>query len=60
MMQNQTEGRLVDAANLFHQNDSSKTQQTTACDGKVLFIEPRTIRHQERVIDLFHILFRRA
>jgi hypothetical protein len=28
--------------------------------GKTLIMEPRTIRHQERVEDLFYLLFRRT
>jgi hypothetical protein len=61
-MQNENQGRIIDMAQVFlrsaqanGKNNSGKLQA-----GKTLILEPRTIRHQERVEDLFYLLFRRT
>ncbi|HMV36467.1 MAG TPA: hypothetical protein PKW28_15750 [Turneriella sp.] len=61
-MQNENHGRIIDMAKAFTpavraQNANNSTGRQ---DGKALIMEPRTIRHQERVEDLFYLLFRRT
>jgi hypothetical protein len=61
-MQNENHGRIIDMATAFQsaqrvQNAMSTTERQA---GKTLIMEPRTIRHQERVEDLFYLLFRRT
>ncbi len=60
-MQNENHGRVIDMATAF--NAPARASNTTTTDrqaGKTLIMEPRTIRHQERVEDLFYLLFRRT
>jgi hypothetical protein len=62
LMQNENHGRIIDMATAFQsaqrvQNAMSTTERQA---GKTLIMEPRTIRHQERVEDLFYLLFRRT
>lgn len=60
-MQNENRGRVIDMATAF--NALARASKTTTTDrqaGKTLIMEPRTIRHQERVEDLFYLLFRRT
>jgi hypothetical protein len=61
-MQNENHGRIIDITAAFApsrrvQSPSSIRKQQA---GKALIMEPRTIRHQERVEDLFYLLFRRS
>lgn len=59
-MQNENQGRVLDMAAVFASLPQKPNTSATGRDGKTLFIEPRTIRHQERVVDLFYLLFRRT
>ena len=60
-MEQTNEGRLIS----FCQAQDQKSTLTEASrdrkpTGRALILEPRTIRHQERVEDLFYLLFRRT
>lgn len=61
-MQNENHGRIIDMATAFAppHRVQSPTSTTERQAGKALIMEPRTIRHQERVEDLFYLLFRRT
>lgn len=62
-MQNENQGRLIDISAMLAQprKAGNHTNTTaTAGTGQALILEPRTIRHQERVEDLFYLLFRRT
>jgi len=41
-------------------DSSTSVEQVFKPQSKVIFIEPRPIRHQERVEDLFQVLFKRG
>jgi hypothetical protein len=64
-MDHTNEGRLIEFAGALKQlqmrsapaaTAATKTHTTT----NALIMEPRTIRHQERVEDLFYLLFKRT
>ncbi len=62
-MQNDVHGKLIAFSRVLgpgqgskHTTDFAVTQKA----GQALILEPRTIRHQERVEDLFYLLFRRT
>lgn len=58
-MQNDVTGKLIEFTRGYSaQSQSPNNTQKTA--GQTLILEPRTIRHQERVEDLFYLLFRRT
>ncbi len=61
-MQNEHHGRVIDMAKAFRPaaREQKATHSSGRQDGKALLMEPRTIRHQERVEDLFYLLFRRT
>lgn len=57
-MQNENQGRLIDISAMLAQ--TPRNTSTATGTGQALILEPRTIRHQERVEDLFYLLFRRT
>jgi hypothetical protein len=62
-MQQSNEGRLIHfAAALNNLNTTGSTSLAAQIDGKgqTLLMEPRSVRHQERVEDLFYLLFKRT
>lgn len=62
-MYNETSGRVIDfSAILTQTQQNSKPARSSECRraGEAILLEPRTIRHQERVEDLFYLLFKRT
>lgn len=61
-MQHENYGRIIRMTMPFPepQRVQSATSTSDHRAGTALIMEPRTIRHQERVEDLFYLLFRRA
>jgi hypothetical protein len=61
-MQNENYGRIIDITKAFSPAVPGQKANTSTSnrDGRALIMEPRTIRHQERVEDLFYLLFRRT
>ncbi len=62
-MYNETSGRVIDfSAILTQAQQNAKPARSGECQraGEALLLEPRTIRHQERVEDLFYLLFKRT
>jgi len=40
-------------------SDNKENSLSENSGKKIIYLEPRTIRHQDRIIDLFRVLFRR-
>ena len=61
-MEASNHGRLIEFKSAAHnmKNADSRAIAPQARPGTALIMEPRTIRHQERVEDLFYLLFRRT
>lgn len=62
-MQHSNEGRLIDFAAAMNKITSTAQPALAAqlnSAGKTLLMEPRSVRHQERVEDLFYLLFKRT
>lgn len=62
-MQQSNEGRLIDfaaAMNKMTTTGKSALAAQVTSSGKALLMEPRSVRHQERVEDLFYLLFKRT
>lgn len=58
-MQQSGEGRLLPFEATL--NKIAQMQGTTAhSKGQAILMEPRSVRHQERVEDLFYLLFKRT
>lgn len=60
-MHSENSNRIIDFSSFLMQ--ARQTTQSLADDnraGAALLLEPRTIRHQERVGDLFYLLFKRT
>jgi len=58
-MQNDVHGKLIE----FSRSSGAASKPLSPANvkaGQALIMEPRTIRHQERVEDLFYLLFRRT
>jgi hypothetical protein len=58
-MQNDVHGKLIE----FSRASVAASKPLSPAHvkaGQALIMEPRTIRHQERVEDLFYLLFRRT
>lgn len=55
-------GRLIEFKRALNETNSAASTAPTRQKGggAALILEPRTIRHQERVEDLFYLLFRRT
>ncbi|AFM13507.1 hypothetical protein [Turneriella parva] len=58
-MQNDVNGKLIEFSRVFAP-PAQKAGAVNTKAGQALILEPRTIRHQERVEDLFYLLFRRT
>lgn len=62
-MQQSNEGRVINFAAAI-QNVTTTGKPGLMADlnrtGKALLLEPRSVRHQERVEDLFYLLFKRT
>ncbi|MBV6492048.1 MAG: hypothetical protein LDLANPLL_00037 [Turneriella sp.] len=62
-MHEANEGRLLDfqaAMANFTPCEKNYSRSFNSTQGKALLLEPRSIRHQERVEDLFYLLFKRT
>lgn len=60
-MQEVSEGRLIQfTAALNKMTDNEAAKEAGSTSGQTLLMEPRTVRHQERVEDLFYLLFKRT
>jgi len=60
-MQTSTQGKLIEFAAAFSRKPSdAKVLAGRASEGRTLLLEPRSVRHQERVNDLFYLLFKRT
>lgn len=62
-MQQSNEGRLIDFAAAMNKMTTTGKAGFAAqvkSSGKALLMEPRSVRHQERVEDLFYLLFKRT
>ena len=48
---------------IFNFNKPENQAENIKCEkyteNKIIYIEPRTLRHQDRIIDLFRVLFKR-
>lgn len=56
------QGRIIEFSTLLTKpvaNNNTMTA-TGAASGRTLLLEPRSVRHQERVNDLFYLLFKRT
>ncbi|MBX3722229.1 MAG: hypothetical protein KF713_10360 [Turneriella sp.] len=63
LMQHSNEGRLIDfaaAMNKITTTGQTRLAAQVSHSGKALLMEPRSVRHQERVEDLFYLLFKRT
>lgn len=58
-MQNSTDGRLLEFQAAMKITNQGKAGLSTK-KGQTLLLEPRSVRHQERVEDLFYLLFKRT
>ena len=62
-MEQMNYGRIIDFKHRLADKsgaDNHTLQTQRPQSGQALILEPRTIRHQERVEDLFYLLFRRT
>jgi hypothetical protein len=62
-MQESNEGRLIQFAAAMQKVTSTGQNQLglqTPGKGQAILMEPRSVRHQERVEDLFYLLFKRT
>lgn len=62
-MQNDVHGKLIAFSRALTQGSGAQHSPDFVGSkkaGQALILEPRTIRHQERVEDLFYLLFRRT
>jgi hypothetical protein len=62
-MQQSNEGRVIHFAAAIQSvtgTGKSDLMAERSRKGKTLLLEPRSVRHQERVEDLFYLLFKRT
>lgn len=62
IMEASNHGRLIEFKRALNETNAaaSTAPARQKGSGAALILEPRTIRHQERVEDLFYLLFRRT